>query len=336
MRFFFGTHGACFVLVRIIEASFLIHGATGLNNCDLALGFIVNRRLDEAHRVHVLDLAACAEMREILRFHVFLILPRTTNRHVHIGPQVAVLHVAVTGAQIAQQLAQFGHVGCGFFRATDIRAGDDLHQSNACTVVIHERHVWIHVMHGFARVLFKVDTFNAHLACNARLHIDDDFAFAHDRVIELRNLIALWQIRVEIVLAIKGRLQVNLCLEAQSGAHCLLNTELIDNRQHSGHRRVNERHVGVWLCAKLRGGPREEFRIRAHLRMDFHPDHEFPVVFRAGDDFGFRGFICQVQHRLRLHKTCARRRSRTGRGQGQEGLRIMGLLGKLGGLILPE
>ncbi len=78
--------------------------------------------LDEAHRVHVLDLAAGAEMAEILGFLIAFIVAGAADGDVDVGAQVAVLHVAVAGAQIAQDLAQFHDIGGGLFGAANVRA----------------------------------------------------------------------------------------------------------------------------------------------------------------------------------------------------------------------
>ena len=68
----------------------------------------------------------------------------------------------------------------------------------------------------------------------------DDFAFTDNRMIKLRNLITLRQIRVEIVLAVEGADEVDFCFQAKTRAHSLLNCKLVDDRQHPGHGAVNE------------------------------------------------------------------------------------------------
>ena len=85
MRLFLGAHGAGFVLVGIIEAGFLIDLAAGFDDRDLAAGLDLDGLLDEAHGVHVLDLAAGAEMGEILCRLIFLVLARSADRDVHVG-----------------------------------------------------------------------------------------------------------------------------------------------------------------------------------------------------------------------------------------------------------
>ena len=62
-------------------------------------------------------------------------------------------------------------------------------------------------MHQLARILFDVDSFDADcLDCAVGVFFVErnfNFAFAHNRVVKLRNLIALWQISVEIILPVE-------------------------------------------------------------------------------------------------------------------------------------
>ena len=105
---------------------------------NLPAGLIVNRRLHEAHGVHILNFAARAEVREILRGLIFLVVPRPAHRDIDIGPQAAVLHIAIAGAEILHDLAQLGDIGRRLFRAANVWAADDLHQGDAGAVEIHK------------------------------------------------------------------------------------------------------------------------------------------------------------------------------------------------------
>ncbi|EKD60492.1 MAG: hypothetical protein ACD_54C00703G0001 [uncultured bacterium] len=317
MRLFLAAHAAGFVLVRVIEPGFLHDRAAILQNGDLAARFIVDRQLDEAHRVHVLDLAARAQMAKVLRGLIFFILAGAADRHVHIGAQVAVLHVTIAGAQIAQDLPQLDDIGRGLFRATNVGARDDFHQRNAGAVEIDERHRRVHVVDRLARVLFEVDAFDPHQTGDARRQFHQHFALADDGVIELRNLIALRQIGVEIVLAVKGRPQVDRGFQPKPGAHRLFHAELVDHRQHPRHCRIDEGDVRVRLGPDLRRSPREQLGVRRHLGVNLHPDHQFPVVLYPGNDLGFRRFIGQIQHGIlrgftRLFRQAAPRRQGPG------------------------
>ena len=187
MRFLFRAHGSGLVLVRIVEPGFLVNRAARLQDGDLAPRLMVDGHLDETHGVHVLDLAARAQMFKILGLLVFLVLPGAADRHIHVGAQVPVLHVAVAGAEIEHDLAQLGQVGGGLFGATDIGARDDLHQRNPGAVEVHEGQGRVHVMDRLPRVLFQVDALDADRARRAVPHLHQHFALTHDGVIKLRD-----------------------------------------------------------------------------------------------------------------------------------------------------
>ena len=105
------------------------------------------------------------------------------DRHVDIRAHVAVLHVAIAGAQVAQDLAQLDDIGRGFFGAANIGARDDLHQRHAGAVEIDERHVRVHVVDRFAGVLFKVNALDPYERAHTSAHIHQHFAFADNRVV---------------------------------------------------------------------------------------------------------------------------------------------------------
>ncbi len=296
MRFFLGAHGAGFLLVRIEQAGFLHHFATGLDDGNLAFRLDLDRLLDEPHGVHILDLAARAQMAEILRFLIFFVLTGQTDRHVHIGAHGTGLHVAVARPQIAQDLAQFGQIGGCLFGAADVGAAHDLHQRNTGAVQVDEGHVRVHVVDRFARVLFKVDAFNAHQPRRAVAQFHQHFTFAHNGVVKLRDLIALWQVGVEIVLAVKGAVQVDLGLQAQTRAHGLFDAVFVDGGQHAGHGRVNESDVIVRLGPEFGRGGGKELGVRQNLRVHLHPDDQFPVMFGTRNGAHFGGVIGQVKH----------------------------------------
>src|ERR1700760_3243477 len=107
---------------------------------------------------------------------------------------------------------------------------------------------------------------------------DRDLALAHDRRLVLADLIALRQIRIEVVLAVEPRAQIDLRIEAETAAHRLADALLVDHGQHAWHRRVDQRDMRVRLAAKLRRGAGKQFRLRGDLGVNLQPDHHFPVA----------------------------------------------------------
>ena len=117
--------------------------------------------------------------------------------------------------------------------------------------------------------------------------IDDDFALADDRRFVLADLVALRQIRIEIILAVEHRLQIDLGLQPEPGAHRLPHAFLVDHRQHAGHGGIDQRDVRIRLAAEGGRGAGEQFGLRGDLGMHFHADDDFPVAGRALDQLRF-------------------------------------------------
>src|SRR6266436_7270863 len=88
--------------------------------------------------------------------------------------------------------------------------------------------------------------------------LDDHLALAHDRRLVLADLITLRRIRIEIVLAVEHRAQIDLRVQPEAGADRLCDAKFIDDWQHARHGRIDQRNMAVGLAAELRGGPREE------------------------------------------------------------------------------
>ena len=99
----------------------------------------------------------------------------------------------------------------------------------------------------------------------------------------LRDLIARRQIGIEIVLPVEHRVQIDLRLEAEPGAHRLLDAVAVDHRQHARHRRIDEADLGVGLGAELGRGAGEQLRLGRDLGMDLQADHDLPLAGRAFD-----------------------------------------------------
>ena len=77
-----------------------------------------------------------------------------------------------------------------------------------------------------ARILLQVQALDADLHFLAVGKVDQHLALAHDRLLVLRDLVALRQVGIEVVLAVEHRAAVDLRLEAEAGAHRLLDAKL--------------------------------------------------------------------------------------------------------------
>ena len=111
------------------------------------------------------------------------------------------------------------------------------------------------VVHQLARVLLDVDALDADLLGAALVLLveqDLDLALAHQRMVELADLIALRQVGVEIILAVEAAPAVDHRVERHAGAHRLADALAVGHRQHARHGRVDQRDLRVGLGAERR------------------------------------------------------------------------------------
>ena len=173
----------------------------------------------------------------------------------------ALLHVAVAGAEIAQDRAQLGEERHRLLGRAQIGLRHDLHQRHAGAVEIDAAHVRMLVVQRLAGVLLEMQPLDADRDGLAALEIDDHLALADDRLLVLADLVALRQVGIEIVLAVEHRLPVDLRLQPEPGADRLPHAFLVDHRQHAGHGGVDQRDMAVGRAAELGRGAGEQLRL---------------------------------------------------------------------------
>ena len=127
VRLLLGAHGASHALHAVVEPRLLLDRPAVLDHVDLAACLRLDGLADEADRVDVLDLAAGAQL-----------LARPAHRDVHVGAQVPLLHVAVAGAEIAQDGAHLGDEGLRLPGGAHVGPGHDLHQRHARAVEVDQ------------------------------------------------------------------------------------------------------------------------------------------------------------------------------------------------------
>ena len=169
------------------------------------------------------------------------------------------------------------HIGHCFLGRADVRLGNDLQQRRAGTVEVDATHAVEVFVQALAGVLFQVRTGDADALDGAVFQGDVEEALADDGVIHLAGLIALGQVRVEVVLAREdvtfGDLGVDRQAELAGHAHGFG----VQYRQGAGHAEVDQAGLGVGLGAKGSGAGRENLRLGAELSVDLKPDHGFPL-----------------------------------------------------------
>ena len=129
-------------------------------------------------------------------------------------------------------------------------------------------------MHEFSRILLHMNLVDAnHL--RPRWGIDLHPAIIADRQIELRDLVVLRIIRIEIVFTVEAAVRVYLAVGGQSYRYRQFYHTLIENRQRAGHSGTYRAGVGIRRTAKGRGTSAEDLRLRRQFHMNFQSDHGF-------------------------------------------------------------
>ena len=171
-------------------------GSPASSAARLALDLERDRPLHRPERVHVLDLDPRPER----------LLAARPERDVGLDPHLAALHVRVAGADRAQQQLELLRVAARLLGRADVRLGDDLHQRRARPVEVDQRRPPAVgadrvAVHELGRVLLEVRARDVHRERAVR-GLDREPAGRRERDVVLADLVALGQVRIEVVLAL--------------------------------------------------------------------------------------------------------------------------------------
>src|SRR5439155_6570201 len=185
-------------------------------------------------------------------------------------------------------------------RATsDLRLRDDLDERHAGAIEIDAcgRHTLATLrMKRFSSVLFKMDPHKPD-PLPAAPGADLDTAADAERPIVLGDLVALGEIRIEVVLSGEDAPFRDRGADRETGHDRETDRPLV---QHGKHPRKSEAHrtdLGIGSCSERSAAPAEYLRPRLELRVDFEAHDRLVVVVG-----GFRH-----RARLRLRPRCAHR-----------------------------
>src|SRR5215213_6151733 len=199
----------------------------------MSCNFKLDRTLHEPDRVQILKLYFSPE----------LFFAHTPNRNVRFATQVALLHVRLRRAHPLQRTSNVIDVVIGLPRRTKIRLRHDFSKWHTRTVEIDIR-ITIDVRQSFVHVLAGV--FFEMQACDPDLFRtpfdrmprfvalgshDLELAVRGERLIVLRDLVTLRQVRVEIILTRKDRLVIDLQTKRERGTRAELYDASIQDGQ---------------------------------------------------------------------------------------------------------
>src|SRR5690606_11792041 len=189
VAFLLAAHRTRFVLVRIPEEGLVDDRLTRCPQLTLACELEVEGALDVAEGVHVLDLRLRAER-----------LARPAGRDVRVDAQTSLLHVAITHLQVLERLEQADEEVTSLGGGADIRLRYDLDQRDAGAVEVYRRGARQTIVQGFSRILLQVDPADTHSGRVRFVHSGDlQIAIGGERLLELRDLVPLRKIWIEVV-----------------------------------------------------------------------------------------------------------------------------------------
>ena len=267
VRFLLAAHRARLVAAGIVEARFLHDAAAALDQLDLARDLVIDRAFDEPEGIHVLDLAARAVLAPALVAH----------GDVRVAAERALLHVAVADPEVAHQRVDLLHVRDRLAGRAQVRLGNDLEKRRPRPIEVDSARAAEPLVQGLAGVFLEVRARDADDLARPVLEQDLDRAVLDDGLLVLADLVALRQVRVEVVLAREDRSprdrRADRKPELDGHAHGLA-------IQHGKHARIAEVHqVGLRVrrAAIGRRRAREDLRARRELRVDLEADDCFPL-----------------------------------------------------------
>ena len=176
-----------------------------------------------------------------------------THRHVGVAAQAALLHVAVVDAEPHEDRAQAAEELRGVGRRPQVGLGDDLDERHAAAVEVDVGlaiGVGKPLVQRLAGVLFHVDARDAD--ARRRRAARSRPRRRRQRLLVLRDLIALRQVRIEVVLAREDRGLVDPCSRARAPRGSRVDRRAVQHRQRA--RQARDR-PGRRACSAARRTP---------------------------------------------------------------------------------
>ncbi len=128
-------------------------------------------------------------------------------------------------------------------------------------------------MQALARVLFHVQPGDADSFCLAIRSGHVDPSVLGDRLVVLRDLVALGQVGIKIILPGKNRPLAHLAVDGQRGQRGELDGLRVEHRQRAGQSQANGADVGVRRRAKVIGAAAKGLGGGQQLYVNFESDH---------------------------------------------------------------
>ena len=143
-------------------------------------------------------------------------------------------------------------------------------------------------MDALPRVVLHVDARDADVPEGA-IHHDIDVAVLRQRLVVLRDLVPLGQVRIKVVLARETRLRVDAAVQRQRTLDGQFHRLAAQHGQRSGQPQANGAHVGIGRRAKTGRAPAKDLGRGGKLHVHFEADDRLIARNRFGCRHGGGG-----------------------------------------------
>ena len=220
--------------------------------------------LDSLERVQILnfdlDAESCASFRP--------------DRNVRVAAKAPFLHVAITDAEVLQNLSEGSEVGTGFLWTSDIRFTDDLEQRHAGAIQVHQAGGAVRIMNVLTGVFLDVNAGQANSFLSS-IDLDVDITTSAYGQFVLANLIALGQIGIKIVFTSKDARRCDRAVGSQACFDCKLNDLFVEHRQNSRKSGAYRAGVLIRFATELGRTTAEDLRLCEQLGVNFESNDRF-------------------------------------------------------------
>ena len=242
----------------------LDHASAPVQQLDLPVDFVLDRFFEMTERVDVLHLRLGAER----------LLPTRAHRDVGVAAQAPLFHVAVVDAEPHQDVAQareeLGRLGGG----AHVRLRHDLDERHAAPVVVDVgAPIGIEeaLMQRLARVFLHVDAGQS----NPRDRSTDgdvEASAERQRPLVLRDLVALGQVRVEVVLPREDRFALHGAAKRQGGLDGEVDGLTVEHRKRARKAEADRADLRIRQRAEGGAAAAEDLGAGPELGVYFEPD----------------------------------------------------------------
>ena len=194
---------------------------------------------------------------------------------------MTLFHIGGSDVKLPDDGVDFFEVLFGFFRRGKIRLGNDLNQGDAGTVKVDERNFFTTdgCMLQLAGIFFEVDPENTDFFTR----VEGKVTIVTERLIILADLIALGQIGIKILFAVKVVIFIDFTVEGETNLDSIFDRLLIWNRQGAGKTETNRTGLTVRALAKMVGRTSaKHLGFGGQFDVDLETDDGGDFIFHGG------------------------------------------------------